>query len=160
LFQLILEENPGHVMSLCKLGVVQLRLDDPTAAADAFRRAVELQPDNPYAHRMLGFALLTQGDIAAAEPCVRRSVSLAQDDPKSQNLLGTICYRLGQPKDAETHFRAAISADPMFSEPYFNLAFLLARDPDRLPKAREYYQQALERGAVPDPKLEQTLAAP
>lgn len=160
LFQLILEENPGHVMSLCKLGVVQLRLEDPSAAADAFRRAVELEPANPYAHRMLGFALLTQGDLAAAEPCVRHSVELAQDDPKSRNLLGTICYRLGQTKEAEANFKAAITADPMSSEPYFNLAFLLSRDSGQLPKAREYYQQALERGAVPDLKLEQTLAAP
>jgi tetratricopeptide (TPR) repeat protein len=160
LFQLILEENPGHVMSLCKLGVVQLKLSEPSSAADAFRRAVELEPNNPYAHRMLGFALLTQGDTAGAEPCVRRSVELAQDDPKSRNLLGTICYRLGQTKDAETHFKAAISADAMFSDPYFNLALLLSRDKDRLTKAREYYQQALERGAVPDPKLEQTFAAP
>ncbi|MCF7676213.1 MAG: tetratricopeptide repeat protein, partial [Akkermansiaceae bacterium] len=158
IFELIVEQNPGHVSSLCKLGVVNLKLDDPLAAADTFRRAVELDPNNPYAHRMLGFAIYTQGDIEGAEPSVRKAVELAQDDHNSQKLLGVIYYRLGRSKDSERHFKAAITADPMPSEPYFNLAMLCARD-KRLNDARSYYQQALERGAIPDPNLEKTLSA-
>ena len=158
IFELIVEQNPGHVSSLCKLGVVNLKLDDPLAAADTFRRAVELDPNNPYAHRMLGFAIYTQGDIEGAEPSVRKAVELAQDDHNSQKLLGVIYYRLGRSKDSERHFKAAITADPMPSEPYFNLAMLCARN-KRLNDARTYYQQALERGAIPDPNLEKTLSA-
>lgn len=159
LFELSLAANPGHVTSLCKLGVVHLRLDEHGPAADAFRRAAELDPSNPYAHRMLGFALFNLGDLPGAEQSVRRSVELAQDDAKSQNLLARIYYLLGRPKDAETHFKAAISADPVSSEPYFNLAVVCA-NAKRLKDARGYYQQALERGAVPDPKLQETLDAP
>lgn len=157
LFQLILEDHPGHVSSLCKLGVVNLRLKDPAAAADTFRRAVELDQNNPYAHRMLGFSLMNLGDLPGAEQSVRRSVDLAPDDAKNQNLLATITYRLGHAKESETLYKAAIAADPIPSEPYFNLALLCARD-KRFDDARGYYQQALERGAVPDPKLEQTIA--
>ena len=156
LFELILSENPGHVSSLCKLGVVHLRLEDAAAAADTFRKAVELDPDNPYAHRMLGLSLYNQGDIPGAEQAVRRSVDLAQDDNGSQRLLGVILYQLGKTKDAESHFKAAIAADPMPSEPYFNLAIICSRD-NRLKEARTYYQQALERGAIPDPELQEIL---
>ena len=53
-------------------------------------------------------------------------------------------------------FKAAITADPTASEPYYNLALLSARD-KHLDDARNYYQQALERGAVPDPPLEAKL---
>lgn len=159
LFELILSENPGHVSSICKLGVVHLRLEDPASAAETFRKAVELDPANPYAHRMLGLSLYNQGDIAGAEQAVRRSVELAQDDNSSQRLLGVILYQLGKAKDAESHFKAAITADPIPSEPYFNLAVICSRD-KRLKEARAYYQQALERGAIPDPELQQTLDAP
>ena len=158
LFQLILEDHPGHVSSLCKLGVVNLRLNDPAAAIDTFRRAVELDDDNPYAHRMLGLALMTLGDLPAADRQVRRSVALAPDDAKSQNLLATIAYRLGHLTESEALYKAAIAADPIPSEPYFNLAVLCARS-KRFEEARSYYQQALERGALPDAALEQTIAA-
>jgi len=159
LFELILAENPGHVSSLCKLGVVNLRLDDAAAAAETFRKAVELDPTNPYAHRMLGLSLYTQGDIPAAEQSVRRSVELAQDDHNSQPLPGVTPHQPGRSKDAETHFKAAITADPVPSEPYFNLAVICSRD-KRLKEARSYYQQALERGAIPDPRLAEALAEP
>ncbi|MEI6654553.1 MAG: tetratricopeptide repeat protein [Verrucomicrobiota bacterium] len=158
LYQLILEDHPGHVSSLCKLGVVNLRLNDPTAAAETFRRAVELDDNNPYAHRMLGFALMTLGDLSAAEQAVRRSVTLAPDDAKSQNLLATLAYRLGRAEESESLYKAAIAADPMPNEPYFNLALLCARK-KRFEDARTYYQKALERGALPDPKLEQSIAS-
>ncbi len=44
----------------------------------------------------------------------------------------------------------------MLSEPYYNLALIHLRM-DRKEDAREFYQQALERGALPDPKLEKQL---
>ena len=159
LYQMILEQHPGHTPSLCKLGVVHLRLDEPTAAVDTFRRAVELDTSNPYAHRMLGFSLMKLGDLPAAEQEVRRSVDLAPNDAKSQMLLATLCYRLGRSGEAESYFKAAITADPVLSEPYYNLALICSRD-RRFEDALNYYQQALERGAVPDPALEERLAKP
>ena len=159
LYQMILEQHPGHTPSLCKLGVVHLKIDDPAAAVDTFRRAVELDVNNPYAYRMLGFSLMKLGDLAAAEQAVRRSVDLAPNDAKSQMLLATLCYRLGRAGEAESYFKASITADPVPSEPYYNLALLCSRD-KRREAAQNYYQQALERGAVPDPVLEEKLAKP
>jgi pentatricopeptide repeat protein len=86
-------------------------------------------------------------------------VDLAPNDAKSQILLATLCYRLGHASEAESYFKAAITADPALSEPYYNLALIYARG-KRLDDARLFYQQALERGAVPDPTLEATLDKP
>ncbi len=157
LFQMIVEQHPGHIPALCKLGVVNLKLQDPAAAVDTFQRAVELDGANPYAYRMLGYSFMTLGDLPAAEQNAKRSVDLAPDDAKSQLLLASIYYRLGRKAEAESHFKAAITADPLPSEPYYNLALLCSRS-KRIDKAKDYYHQALERGAVPDPKLEKLLA--
>jgi Flp pilus assembly protein TadD len=157
LYEMILEQHPGHTPSLCKLGVVHLRLKEEPAAVDTFRRAVELDASNPYAFRMLGFSLMKTGDLPAAEQAVRRSVELAPNDAKNQCLLGTLYYRLGRTADAESHFKAAITADPMLSDSYYNLALIYSRS-RRMEDAKEFYQQALERGALPDPALEERLA--
>lgn len=156
LFQMIVEQHPGHISALCKLGVVNLKLQDPAAAIDTFQRAVELDPDNPYAYQMLGYSFMILGDTAAAERNAKRAVDLAPDDARSQLLLGRIYYRQGRKAEAESHFKASITADPMPSEPYYNLAVLYSRT-KRLDQARDFYSQALERGAVPDPKLEKIL---
>jgi tetratricopeptide (TPR) repeat protein len=157
LYQFMLESHPGHTPALCKLGVVHLRLEDHPAAADTFRRAIELNPENPYAHRMLGVSLMHLGDLPAAEQSVKQATELAADDAKNHSLLGTITFRLGRPDDAESHFRAAITADPMPSEPYFNLAYLCSSNKARHEEARLLYEQALERGAIPDPNLEKLI---
>lgn len=159
LFQMIVEQHPGHIPALCKLGVVNLKLQDSTAAIDCFQRAVELDANNPYAFRMLGYAFMTQSDLASAEKNVKRSVDLAPQDAKSQLLLATLYYRLGRKAEAESHFKASITADPLPSDPYYNLALICSRS-KRIDEAKDYYQLALERGAVPDPKLEQSLAQP
>jgi len=157
LYQMILEQHPGHTPSLCKLGVVHLKLGEASSAVDTFRRALELEPGNSYAYRMFAFSLMTLGDLPGAEQAARQSVKLAPNDAKSQILLATLCYRLGRAGEAESYFKAAITADPVPSEPYYNLALLCSKD-RRMEDARNYYQQALERGALPDPKLEEKLA--
>ncbi len=156
LLQMVVEEHPGRISALCKLGVIDLRLNDPASAVDTFRRAGELDANNPYARRMLGFALMTIGDLKLAEKSSKEAVDLAPDDAKSQFLYATICHRMGRTSEAESHFKAAITADPVPSEPYFNLAVLTARD-KRLDIARDYYNKALERGAQPDNALEKRL---
>jgi Flp pilus assembly protein TadD len=158
LFEMIVEQHPGHVPALCKLGVVHLRLKDPAAAADTFRRAVELDANNPYANRMLGFSLMSTGDLPAAEASLKLSAELAPDVAQSHILLGGITLNLGRPNDAESHFKAAISADPTLNEPHYNLARLYAQT-QRLEDARTSYEKSLELGGLPDPELEARLEA-
>ncbi|MEP2776461.1 MAG: tetratricopeptide repeat protein [Luteolibacter sp.] len=154
LYEMMVEEHPGHVPALCKLGVVQMKLNEPMAAAESFQKAIELDEGNAYAYRMLGYATMSMGDIGAAQRLVKKSVDLAPDDAKSSVLLGMISIKLGELDEAELNFKAAISADPLPSEPYFNLAMLCAKS-GRLEESRQYYHDALERGAVPDAGLEQ-----
>lgn len=159
LFEMIIEQNPGHIPALCKLGVVHLRLGDAAAAVDTFRRACELESSSPYAHRMLGVSLMKLGELSAAEESAKQAVELAPADVRNYMLLANITYSLGRDSDAESYLKAAIVADPLASDPYYNLAVLCARN-NRLEEAQNHYNQALERGAVPDPKLEERLVKP
>jgi len=159
LFQMMVELNPGHTPALCKLGFVHFRMEDFGSAADTFRRAVEMDDNNPYAHRMLGESLMRLGDLAAAEEPIRRSTELSPELASSHTLLAEITFQLGRIDEAEEHCRAAILADPMPSEPYFNLAMLHARKGE-LDEAQAFYRQALDRGALPDPALEERIYPP
>ena len=157
LFEMIIEQNPGHIPTLCKLGLVDLKLNDPNAAVDKFRRAVELDASKPYAHRMLGVSFMRLGDLPAAELNVKQAVTLAPDNATNQLLLAKITEALGNFREAESYYKAAISADPVSNFPYYYLARLAARS-KRFDQAKDYYNQALERGAVPDSALEQLIA--
>jgi predicted nucleic acid-binding Zn-ribbon protein len=159
LYQMILDQNPGHSPSWCRLGVVHLKLDDPGSASETFRRAVELDPGNPYAHRMLGYSLMRLGDLKGAESALRKSVDQSPNDARSRMLLATLCYRTGRVREAESQLKAAISADPMSGDSYYNLALICSRE-GRIADAREFYKQALELGALPDPKLEEAMSRP
>jgi Flp pilus assembly protein TadD len=56
-------------------------------AAGAFRRAVELEPQNVLARRNLATALMDVGDVDGAVLEARRAVTLGPDDPAARKLL-------------------------------------------------------------------------
>ena len=156
LFELMIDQHPGHIPAICRLGLVQLKLEEPVRAAASFQKAIDLDRNNPYANRMLGFTYIQLEELSKAEEYLQRAIDLAPDDAKSYLLLGTVCYRLGNPDEAVSQFKGAIAADPMPSEPYFNIAMICA-DQGKMDDAREYYSKALERGAVPDQNLEEKI---
>ncbi len=160
LFEMVLERNPGDTATLCRLGNVHLRLGDATAAADAFRRASELNPQNPYAFRMLGYSLMQPGgvqDYSEALQSLQRSVELAPTNADGRMLLGNLLVGLGQLDQAEEQFKTTIACDDSMAEAYVNLAIVYA-EKGRKKQGRESYQEALQRGASPDPALEKRLA--
>lgn len=63
------------------LGIVELRAGDRTAAADAFRRALEQDPNYVPALRNLGLVRLGNGEHALASQLLKRALDLVPDDP-------------------------------------------------------------------------------
>jgi Flp pilus assembly protein TadD len=157
LFEMAGEQNPGDTGTMCKLGVVHLKLREPSEAAKVFRNATVIDSNNPYAHRMLGYSLMQSGDYGEAQEALKRSVTLAPTHAEGRVVLGKLCFDLGQEEEAEKEFKAAIDFDDAMSDPYFNLAYLYAKQ-GKKKQGREYYQMAMERGAQPDPELDKRLA--
>jgi Flp pilus assembly protein TadD len=59
-------------------------------ASMAFRRAIELEPQNPSAHSSLGLARLCAGDPAGARVALKRSLELDPRQPRVRALLGQL----------------------------------------------------------------------
>jgi Flp pilus assembly protein TadD len=157
LFEMVRDQNPGDTGSMCKLGVVHLRLNEPQDAAKVFRNATVIDSNNPYAHRMLGYSLMQTGDYGEAQEALKRSVTLAPTHAEGRVVLGKLCFDLGQEEEAEKEFKAAIDFDDAMPDPYFNLAFLYAKQ-GKKKQGLEFYRGAIERGAAPDLALEKRLA--
>ncbi len=155
--EMILDVHPGHVPTMTKLGIVQLRLNDPVAASDVLRSAVENDETQSLSHRLLGLALYKMGDLAQAETSLVRALEIDPNDAAGYTIYGNTLLRLKRAPEAESAYQKAIAIDPQSSEALHNLAVLCQRD-GRIKEAKGYYQEALLHGAQPNPELEAALS--
>lgn len=157
-FELILDEHPGHVESLLKLGVISRKLQNLEDAEDHFRTAIAMRESVPYAHRLLGTTLYEKEDLDAARAELEKALELDPTDPISHIFLGNIAGRSGELIEAEDHFTKAIDINPTLPDPYLNLATIRISQ-GRKDDARTYYEQALQNGAQVNLALEAQLGA-
>jgi tetratricopeptide (TPR) repeat protein len=85
------------------------RIDD---AMQAFRRAIELNPQSGDAHRSLAAMLLSQGDAGAAVQHASRAVALRPGHARSRDLLGLVLAAQHRLDEAAGQFREALRLDP------------------------------------------------
>lgn len=110
---------------------------DSAGALTAFRRAVELAPDDPVAHQALAKGLAESGDWAAAEAELARALELEPDSPFLANDLATAALRLGKTTAARRLVETLLERRPSFGP-----ALLTA---SRVDKAEGRFESALER---------------
>ncbi|BCX46430.1 tetratricopeptide repeat-containing protein [Haloferula helveola] len=156
-FEMIIERHPGDSTSMCRLGLVEYKLEETIGAAEMFRRATEIDPKNPYAHRMLAHLLSKLGDQREAAISARRAVELAPSNEQGHLILGKIQALSGDFDLAVESFKIAISCDPTNAEAHYNIAALCARQ-GRKKEGLEHYKKALELGAPPNLDLEKRLS--
>jgi Flp pilus assembly protein TadD len=156
--ELIVDQDPGAWEAMINLGIVQLRLDDPTAATKQFEQSILVAGDRkiPYAHFMLGDSLYRVERFEEAEQELRRSLSFEPQNALAHILLGNIAGKTSRFADAEFHFQEAIAQDPNLLEPYVNLSIISLRKGQK-DKARKYYQRYLAKGGAARPPLETRL---
>lgn len=88
-----LTQRPDSAETLSALAVVSLRLNDPTAAENACRRLLTLQPGQASAWRNLGIALSFQGRSEESQEAMERAVRLKPKDPIARsNFLLSLNY--------------------------------------------------------------------
>jgi len=112
-------------------------------AADAYRRAVGLDPGLAAAHYGLGKALARQNEIHEAIRAFQKAVALQPDDVQSVAALGSELSRAGQPRDGEICLRRALEMAP--DDPGIHAALGKALlDQGRLGEGGEFLRKALE----------------
>jgi tetratricopeptide (TPR) repeat protein len=92
-------------------------------------------------------ALLDRGQLTPAKAQVEEALRRYPSNAALHNIAGAIEAQLGAYRDAERHFRAAISADPRIAPAYLNLGRLYQEhakeDPDAPQKALAVYREWL-----------------
>jgi len=83
-----------------------------TCAADAYAKAVKLQPDSASLLYLLGLSLFSAGQPQNATEPLRNAIRLAPGNAKAHLALAAALDQLDQIEDAESEWRAALTLDP------------------------------------------------
>jgi len=91
------------------LGNMLVSVGDYTAAAEAFRRCSELNPDHALAINNHAYLLSEHLDSPEqALPLAERAVSISPDNPSALDTAGWVNYRMGNLEQAEQYLRKAL----------------------------------------------------
>lgn len=112
----------------------------PTAAIEAYRRMLVLEPSNAFAAIMLGNLLSEAGDRPAATTVLERLVQTHPDDADAWFNLGFLHDQADALAEAERCFRRATELKPTLDRAWYGLALILIRC-DRLEEAVDALKQ-------------------
>jgi Flp pilus assembly protein TadD len=125
-----LASNPKDFGSLIGAGKAALELGDTQAAAGFFARADEVNPRSPLPQAGMGAVSVANGDASAAMPYFGRAMQLGASLSQIGCDRGLAFDLLGQQKQAQADYRAALSG-PDATEARRRLALSLAVSGDK-----------------------------
>jgi len=138
------------------VGQVALNRHDFRPAAQAFRDALQVEPDDANLINQLAYALAYSGDLAAATGALQKYRQLRAADPNPIDSLGDVNLIDGRYRQAATFYLEAARKDPGFlgSGDYYKAAFarLMAGDLAGASALAKQYRDA--RAAAHDPAAE------
>jgi uncharacterized protein (TIGR03790 family) len=128
-----------------RLAMLEDALGDYPAAVVAYRRTLELEPENVLALNNLAFSLAVHGKAPAeAKPLATRAVTLSNRNPNIVDTLGWIEYLLGDSAQAVQLLADAARRDPMNADIRLHAAFAYAAAGDAV-AARTHLAEAIRR---------------
>jgi tetratricopeptide (TPR) repeat protein len=114
---------------------------DPKAAAEAYGRALELDPERVDAYVNLGRIAHEAGDARRAVRLYEEARLRSPDDPVVHFNLALAVEDTRGPEAALEHYERALALDPAFADAHYNLAGLceqLGRERDAIRHYRAY----------------------
>jgi tetratricopeptide (TPR) repeat protein len=156
-----LRVNPKNSFALTSLAGIKLRQKKYEEAEVLFQKCLVYSPDNSVAHYSLGVCYFRQNKLSDALNSFEKTVANDRNNSKAHHYLGIIASNMSNRSRAEAEFKSALAIDPNYGDAHFNLAVLyVTSNPPNYDKARQHYQNALDRGIKPDTALERLLKAP
>lgn len=120
-----------------------LSIGNARAAAESYRKALQLKPRDARLHYNLSLALERLGHVSAERKELERTVELDPSLAAAQDQLGLLALRSGQQAEAERLFKKTLAIDPKFAEAESNLGVLYSQHSKNADAAR-LFQQAIE----------------
>ncbi len=121
-------DTPGQTVSrpdlYNKLGDVYLKMKLWEEAQRSFKKALEIDPENPAAHTGLSRSLLSLKKNRSAAESALDSVGLQYHNPMGHYLLGVALHRTGRIYQAVDALNVAVSQNPNFPEAHKRLAHI------------------------------------
>jgi tetratricopeptide (TPR) repeat protein len=142
----LMEELGGlleSAMAYQSRGIRALEQGQWTAAADYFRKGIELEPDAPALRHRLGTALFMIGDARGASEQFKHALRLSPQFARAHYSLGVLFASSGRYENAIERFAAAVTYEPDYGEARLALADTL-RGIGRSQEALRHYEQLLE----------------
>lgn len=130
-------------------GMRHLSAGERRAAADAFRRALRLEPGLARARYQLGNVLQEEGRWAEAEEQFRSALALEPAQAEAHNNLGVVLQMMGRIAEAQASYMRAADLRPVLDQPYLNLGRMFEQT-GRRAEANDWYRKGLERSTHPE----------
>jgi tetratricopeptide (TPR) repeat protein len=105
----------------------ELELNEPDQARDAYRRALELNPDHVPARVNLGRLLHERKQVKLAEVHYRLALAGEPDNTTALFNLGVALEDLGRLDEAAQTYESTVRCEPKHADAHFNLARLYER---------------------------------
>jgi arylsulfatase A-like enzyme/Flp pilus assembly protein TadD len=141
----VLRRDPKIMDAQITLGNWLLRLRKPDEAAEAFKQALALKPDDDIALGNLASVLMAHGkqqDALAALEVFRSALRVNPKNPQSWFQLATLYLDMGRLDEARSSFGDALAANPKMGAALNGLGAIAFQAGD-LPKAETMVRQAL-----------------
>lgn len=104
--------TPANASLLAEVAGAEYNRRDFARAAQDYRGATALNPDNPQLWNQLGYAVAWTGDLNGARQAIERYRQLAPEDANAFDSLGEVSYFLGDFESATKYFEQAAKAVP------------------------------------------------
>ena len=127
--------------SFLRAGMANENTGDHKGAERAYRRGLEIAPDDAELRNALGWTLFQDGRSAEAVPQYGRALTANPGYAKAHNNLALALLELGELEEAANHFQKSLELEPK-AEIYSDLGFILAQL-GRPQEALESYRKAL-----------------
>ncbi len=136
-----IQERFLDAYSFLRAGMANERTGNYPGAVRAYRRGLEVEPENVELLNALGFSLFQQGRSDEAVEALEKAVEVDPKHSKAHNNLALASIDIGELELAEAHYRESLALEPQPAI-YNDLGFVLERQglPD---EAEEQYREAL-----------------
>lgn len=110
---LVPDPQSPHWVLFYSRGIAYERAGEWSKSELDFRKALELEPDQPLVLNYLGYSMVEKGeDLDAALAMIEKAVDGRPDDGYITDSLGWVLYRLGRYQEAVPHMLRAVELTP------------------------------------------------
>jgi tetratricopeptide (TPR) repeat protein len=143
-----------------KLGDVYRKMKRRTEAERNYQKALKIDPESSEAHLGLSQCYLYTKRARKAAEAALASLGLKYHNPKGHFLLGIALHRIGRIEQAVDALKVAVSQNPLYTQAYKRLAYIVENRLKDHSSAERYSQlaeeskikiEAFKKGDIPSP---------